>query len=357
MENQSRRPIDPNRSATGEKQMRDRGTWFLAALLFFSMPIVVCSAQSPEERKAFPAGIILIGARMHDDPSAYEVRVISPAGGEIRTMFRRETGWISGGRLSRQGDRLAICCEMSDSKGELLVIESKGEATKIMDGVGTITAWSPDGQQLAFFQSMPNSDSFESFVFDLNSGQRTKLELSADYVAEDWHPSGSARTAIYMNPRNLLYREKKGDRYPTRQLDLLTSGGKKIPITKNPSTDNIWSRFSPDGGRLAHYGRRLVGEKSLEYVVVCADDGSHPKEILNFTEFGDKAGLPWFRPNNPPAWSPDGSALAWLVSTNTEPTSEGERLELVLVSADGGDPRRLSLTDMGFQWVSAIEWR
>jgi Tol biopolymer transport system component len=338
--------------------MRNRGTWLLAALPFFSVLVVTCGAQSLEERKAFPPGILLIGTKTRDDPNACEIGVISPTGGEIRTIFRRETGsTFPGGRLSRQGDRLAVCYVTSGDKGEFVLIKPTGEATKIMDGVGTITAWAPDGQQLAFYQAAPNGDSFESFVIDLNSGERTKLELPADYVEEDWSPIDSTRTAIYMNPRNLLYREKKGDHYPTRQLDLMTADGTRTPITKNPSTDNIWARFSPDGSRLAHYGRRLVGEKSLEYAVVCSDDGSQPKEVFNFTEFGDKAGLPWFRPNGPPAWSPDGSTLAWLVSTNTEPKSQGERLELVFISADGGEPRRLSLTDLGFQRVAAVEWR
>ena len=162
---------------------------------------------------------------------------------------------------------------------------------------------------------------------------------------------------MYANSRNLLYRETKGDQYPTRQIDLMASDGKMSPVTKNPSTDNIWSRFSPDGERLAYYGRRLVGEKALEYAVVCDEDGSYPEQVFRFTEYGDANALPWFRPNGPPAWSPDGKHLAWLVNTNSKPQGVGERLELVIVSLDEDEPIRISLTDKGFKYVSAIEWR
>lgn len=337
--------------------MSDRGTWFLAASLSCIAFLVECSAQSPEEPKAFPAGIVLIGAQCEDDPKACAIEVISPTGARIRTMFRSETGSFFLGRLSRQGDRLASCHQVNGESGEFLTIDAQGKATRVMTGFGAITAWSPDGQQLAYYRTAAGSDLVESFVIDLISGKQMKVELPSDYVQEDWHPSENTRTAIYMNPRNVLYRETKGDHYPTRQLDLLTVEGKRTPITRNPATDNIWSRFSPDGKRLAHYGRRLVGEKSLEYAVLCAANGSQSQEVFNFTEFGDKEGLPWFRPNGPSAWSPDGSTLAWLVSTNTEAKSEGERLELLFIGADGGNPKRLSLSDIGFQRVSAIEWR
>lgn len=330
----------------------------LVGVLLLSAVARVCPGQSPDEPKSFPAGIYLIGTQPRDEPETCRIDVISPDGKELRTIFRREKGWFyPGGRFSRAGDRLAFCYVGSDRKGEFSTIDSAGQTTKIADGRGMITAWSPDGQQIAYYDSDANSDSFESFVLDLPSRKQTKLELPADYMAEDWHPRDNIRTLIYMNPRNVLYRKEKGDQYPTRQLDLLTSTGRPTPLTRNPSTDNIWSRFSPSGDRIAHYGRRLEGERSLEYVVVCAADGSEPKEIFNFTEYGAAAGVPWFRPNRHPAWSPDGSTLVWHVSTNTEPSSVGAQHELLFISADGSNVRRLSLAEKGLGLVSALEWR
>lgn len=335
--------------------MRTPCTLFLAIAFLVGLG-AVCEAQTPQKPESFPAGIVLIGTKTLDAPNACGIQVISSTGEHISTLFRRAEGSIFMGRFSREQDQLAFSYTPPDGKGEFWMIKAEGEATKIMEGTGAITSWSPDGKKFTFYQASKEDGSFDSFVLDLSSKMVTKLELPADYVAEDWHPHENIRTAIYMNPRNRLYRETKGDSYPTRQLDLLI-GDKSTPVTKNPCTDNIWSRFSRNGDRIAYYGRRLVGEKSLEYAVVCSADGSQPREIFGFTEFGDAAGLPWFRPNGPPAWSPDGSTLAWLVSTNTTPTSEGEKLELLFTPVQGGKPRRVSLTEMGFEFVSAIEWR
>lgn len=336
--------------------MRYRSAWFVTAIIL-GLVEGTCCAQEQERRESFPQGIILIGVQKLDDRDACSIEIISPTGKAIGTLFRRETGsMLAGGRLSRQGDRLAVCFLPKDGQPEVLVIDCHDQTKKIMDGDATITAWSPDGRQIAGYRKDPKTGAWENFIIDLTTLERRKLELGADYVAEDWHPSQDIRTAIFMNPRNQMYREKKGDSYPARQLDLLTDDGNKSPITKNPSTDNIWSKFSPNGDRLAHYGRRLMGEKSLEYVVICGADGSHPMEVFNFTEYGDKTGLNWFRPNGPPAWSPDGSSLVWRISTNSEPTSAGAQEELLFIAEDGSNPRRLPLADMGIQWVSGIDW-
>ncbi|MEQ8786657.1 MAG: hypothetical protein RIC55_10180 [Pirellulaceae bacterium] len=306
--------------------------------------------QPPTDAKSFQQGVYLIGAKARDAPDGCGIAVVSPADGKIETVFRRDSGRIyPGGRFSHRGDKLAFCYESDDGHAQILVIDAAGDSLQALDAQGMITAWSPDDRKLALYGQDRPDQPLQSFVIDLSSGKRTNVELPADYVAEDWHPRAATRTAVYMNFRNQLYREIKGDSYPTRQLDLVAENGERSPISRNPSTDNIWSRFSPDGKRIAHYGRRLVGEKPLEYAVVCAADGSRPVEILNFTQYGQGVGLSWFRPTLPPAWSPDGSTLAWSVSTNAEAKADGGEMELVLIRVEGGAPKRISLSDRGIQ--------
>jgi hypothetical protein len=141
------------------------------------------------------------------------------------------------------------------------------------------------------------------------SRRQRKIQLPADYIAEDWHPKEDVRTLIYLNTRNWIYREKQKDRYPVRQLDLLKADGKKVPVSKDPSFDNLLSRFSPTGDRIAHYRRRFVDGRPKEYAVICAADGSRAKEVLAFTDAGDAKKLPWFRPDGFPCWSPDGKTI------------------------------------------------
>lgn len=326
-------------------------------LVVGAMPVDVAKGEPPAAAKSFPSGVYLIGVPTLDNPGGCGIAVISPVDGKLKMVFRRESGYIyPGGRFSRQGDKLAFCYVSGDDQAQIVVIDATGNTIESVDAKGMVTAWSPDDRKLAVWQEVPGQPP-QAVVIDLSSGERTPVDLPADYVAEDWHPRDATRTAMYMNPRNQLYREVKGDSYAARQLDLVSESGKLSPVTRNPSTDNIWSRFSPDGKRLAHYGRRLVGEKPLEYAVVCEVDGSRPLEILNFTQYGEGVGLPWFRPNLPPAWSPDGSALAWAVSTNADLEADGGELELVVVPVEGGDPKRISLSDLGINGIAGVEWR
>lgn len=335
--------------------------WFLIFVCCAPCGSTFADDATPE---AFPSGIILLGAVTKNEPEADQIKVISETGELRKNIYRSETRGIISGRLSRQRDRLAFSKSAGEGKSEIWVVDDRRRARKVLDDASdscVVTAWSPDGKTIGFYHAVPgpkpNESMFESCVVEVESGKVTKLELPSEYVAEDWHPRENVRTAMFMNSRNLLYREMKGDHYPTRQLDLLVTNGGRTPVTKNPSSDNIWSRFSPTGDRIAHYHRRLDGEKSLEFAVVCQTDGSKPREVFAFTAYGDKRDLPWFRPNNSPAWSPDGETLAWLVSANTKSGDQDRDLRLVLVRITDGSAREVSLSKLGYEWVSSLDWR
>lgn len=305
-------------------------------------------------------GIVLIGAKTEDTSQSCSIQLISRKGNQLRTLIRHETGTsYPGGRVSRSGDRVAWCVPVGKERYEFHVVDADGNSKKVADGRGMITAWSHDDSRIAVYRSSAaNKGAFESLVINVETGEETLLKLPADYLADDWHPKTGVRTALFMNPRNRMYRKLKGDNYPTRQLDLLSEDGTLKPLTKNPSTDNIWSRFSPKGDRIAHYGRTLDGETALEYGVVCQADGSEPAVVFEFAKFGMSNGLPWFRPFGSPAWSPDGKLLAWLVHSNPEAKSDGEKLELLLIPTGQGEPKRILLAaEIGIRWVSGIDWR
>ena len=330
----------------------------LTLALLFTAAGRADETRTRASNRIFPSAIALIGTVRDDDPGACTIHLMSATGENLRLLCRRDGGsYLPGARFSRSGHRLGVCYSAANGSTEIQVIDSTGRATKLIESGGGITAWSPDDTKLAWYRLEPRTRKPESYVVEVSTRKQTRLTLPPDYMAEDWHPQDERRIAIYLNPRNLLYRERKGDAYPARQLDLLKSDGSTTPLTRNPSTDNIWARFSRDGNHIVHYGRRLDGEKALEYAVVRKWDGSLPEVVCEFTRFGDSLGLPWFRPHGPPAWSPDGSTIAWLVTTNTEPRGEGQQWELLFIPCDGSQPRRLSLADMGFRWVSAVAWR
>jgi Tol biopolymer transport system component len=315
-----------------------------------------------QEPKPFRDRITLIGARIADDPKVNLIRTMAPDGTDLRTLLRLTEGGINAGRVAPDGARLVYTFAPASKKGEgIWLLDSKGQTQKIADRPGQVTAWSPDGQQVAFYRWDPRANDgaggAESFVIDVSTKKETDLSLPGDYMAEDWHPKETVRTVMYLNQRNRIYREK-GDWYPIRQLDLLTAEGKKVPITKDPSFDNHSSRFSPTGDRIVHYRRRFVDGRPKEFAVVSAPDGSEAKEVFGFTDTSDAKKLNWLHPHGFPCWSPDGKTIAWLMSKKDK---DGRTLrpewDLVFFPAAGGEMRRLSLTDNGFLWVQAIDWR
>lgn len=303
--------------------------------------------------------LVLIGAVTDEAPKECSIRLMSPRGELADTLVRHESGSIyPGGRVSRSRDRIAYCLQLEKGDSQFRIVNSSGNSTVVASGQGMVTAWSHDDRWFAAYRPDEDSKAFESLIIDVKTGEETLLKLPPHYVGDDWHPQTGIRTALYLNPRNRMYRKIKGDSYPARQLDLFAEDGTLKPLTRNPSTDNIWSKYSPDGVRIAHYGRTLDGETVLEYAVVCEADGTEPRVVFEFTKFGIANGLPWFRPNGPPAWSPDGSMLAWLVDSNADATSVGGKLELLLVPVNSGEPQRILLAaEKGISRVSGIDWR
>ena len=228
--------------------------------------VLAVGAGQAEEPRSFRGRILLIGTERVDDPLHPLIVTLGADGTDPRTVLRlTKQGTPGSGRVAPDGLRFAYTLFSSERKGQQLwLMDADGKTRKLADQAGEITAWSPDGQRIAYFRDAASSTDakpvLESFVFDLKSRKEQKLSLGTDYYAEDWHPKREVRTIIYGNWRNLIYREKEGDKYPVRQLDLLKADGTKLPISKDPSFDNLSSRFSPAGDRIAHY-RKTVRER------------------------------------------------------------------------------------------------
>jgi Tol biopolymer transport system component len=293
---------------------------------------------------------------------------MAPDGSDLQTALFVPEAAIASGRLSPDGRRLAYSfIPPGGNKTELWLLDASGKTQKLADHAGRVTAWSPDGTSVSYHRESPNSTDehpvWESFTFDVNAKQEHALPLPNDYWAEDWHPKDNMRLLVYTNARNWIYREKRGDSYPVRQLDLLAAGGQRSPISKDPSFDNILPRFSPTGERIAHYRRRFEDERPKEFAAVCAPDGSGATEVFGFTDRAIADKLFWFRPQGHPSWSPNASEIAWLVVTHDREAVSASKamrmrkLALVFIPVAGGQPRMLSLSDKGVSSVMEIDWR
>lgn len=120
------------------------------------------------------------------------------------------------------------------------------------------------------------------------------------------------------------------DRDGDTELYLRTPDGRLEQLTRNTGSDYgaVWS---PDGARLAFVSDRDGNEEV--YVLELAD-----RSVRQLTRTATtRAGTPVS--NRAPAWSPDGTMLAFTSSR------DGGEAEVYLMAADGSGPRRLTRTE------------
>ena len=160
-------------------------------------------------------------------------------------------------------------------------------------------AWSPDGRWLAFHGHLERSD--DIWIVRVGGSERptrlTRFGRGADTGEPDWSPDG--RTLAFSSHGPPL-EGNPGSVY-TIAVD---------PATGLPAADPVrvpldgfqgyamGARFSPDGERLAFYGRSL--DDGLVTVYTVAATGGAPAAIVSFAN-GE--------PYSAPEWGADGASL------------------------------------------------
>jgi Tol biopolymer transport system component len=174
--------------------------------------------------------------------------------------------------------------------------------------------WSPQGDRVVLWTDADGAG--DVVVIDAGSGRRTRLTDSAEQdVDTDWFPSWSpdSSTIVFNSDRD------GGDGRTIYAVP--AAGGPVRRVTKG------WApRFSP-GGRLTF---------QLDGRLVTTDADGHDRR-----EFPRRNGRSWA-----PAWSPDGSALAFITNepftSAPAQTSHNPTYEIARMDADGRGYRRLT---------------
>lgn len=232
---------------------------------------------------------------------------------------------------------------LTDPRGLLLVVRGTGPAAEIyvirpdgterrqltrnavLDGVPD---WSPDGRQIVFVSardSTPGAPTRRPEIFLMNrdgSGVR-RIHETTDVA---WHPRWS--------PDGQRIAFERYDRSVSKfRPYVMNADGSNVQLLSSAPGENFSVEWSPVGTRLLFLSNRPPRFWWTMYVMRV--DGSGEQQLA-----GDSACTTNV---SDPRWSPDGSQIAYVCLSNSEPA-------IYTIRADGTDPVQLTAPGWGPVW-------
>jgi dipeptidyl aminopeptidase/acylaminoacyl peptidase len=233
--------------------------------------------------------------------------------------------------------------------------------------------WSPDGKYLSFVSSRQGSKGGQVWLMNRTGGEAIKLTDIKEGVSDySWSPDSKRLVLVVEtpDPANKDVDEKPDekktpkpiviDRYRFKadvrgflrgersHLQLFDVEAKKAEPLTSGTFDEEAPAWSPDGTQIAFIRSHGEGESydrtpNSDVFVLDAKAGSQPRRLTMTT--ADEGGRP--------AWSPDGKTIAYLLGDEVK-FSAYDQMKLAVIPAAGGQPR--ILTEALDRPVSAATW-
>ena len=223
--------------------------------------------------------------------------------------------WLSDVQMSPDGLRVAfVVTTLSEERDEYLsniwTVAADGGAPRRLtrgDQRDAAPRWSPDGTRLAFVSERQGHKRPQLYVMPTDGGEAVRLTELARGVGDPvWSPDGK---------RLAFLSRVGGDEAPQDEPEEPRSKPARVITT-------LKYRMNGEG---------FVYDRRTHLFVVDADDGS-----VNQITDGDAN-------HDGPAWSPDGSLLAFTSARHAE-RDEDDASDVWVVPADGGEARRVTDT-------------
>jgi Tol biopolymer transport system component len=190
--------------------------------------------------------------------------------------------------------------------------------------------WSPDGQKIAFRRGRDASHGLEIWTMDLYGASQDVLTYPDPRGARNqfttqpsWTPDG----------RGLLFRATLPPRLDDSDIWTMKTDGSDRHLLVHLDGDQLYPSYSPDMSKVAFTTPVSTGDRAI---FTMSPDGSGLTKVFDIPGAFDSA----------PAWSPDGSRIAF------ESDMDGDS-EIYVMNADGSDVRQLTnntIHDEGLAW-------
>ena len=219
-------------------------------------------------------------------------------------------------------------------------------------------AWSPDGMYLSFMAKRGDDAETQVWVLDRRGGEARRLtKVEQGVGGYEWSPDGSRLVLTIRDPDTAKARGKEGlpaepwvmDRLQFKRdrqgyltgdrhthlyvFDLATE---KLTQITSGHWDESSPAWSPDGERIAFVSNRTEdpdANSNTDVWVVAADNTDEGGTLVRITDYPGADGSP--------AWSPDGTTLAYTTGIHDPRYAAFETSHLAIRAADGTGERTL----------------
>lgn len=277
---------------------------------------------------------------------------------------------VSEPQLSPDGDWVAYTVATQDLKEDKIVSHlwmsrwdgsSRLQLTFSKEGENT-PRWSPDKQSLAFISSRGNENEIDQlWLLNRSGGEAVRLTDSLGSVTDyAWSPDSKRLVLVIEDPEPDAAQSKKDkqekktlqpiviDRYQFKEdkkgylgtgrshLYLLDLATRKLDLLTPGLYNEVLPAWSPDGSTIAFVSKREPEfDRHYNYNLFLIESrvGAEPRQLTTYQ--GADNDPDW---DSPPAWSPDGKYIAYLQGGAEKLIVYAVR-QLAVIPATGGTPQ------------------